>query len=191
MKNQFMKTTNTRLMLSMIALAGTMVFVSACKDDDDEKKPSNSFTYDGAKTNIKTALFIYDEDPSASPVTGADYYRHELVLMSDGFTISGDDISGTGNAIDLEINGGSRDLDPGTYNFTGTEEDAQPFEIWDAGIYLNFNTLTSAGTIHDFTAGKLIVSKSGDTYTIKVEGTANGKAIEGQYIGPITSTPED
>jgi hypothetical protein len=185
-----MKMQNTRKFTSMIALAITMAFVSSCKDDD-ENKPSNSFTYDGTKTDIKSVLFMYDESPSASPVSGVDFYRHELDLLSDGFTISGDDISGTGNAIVLEINGGSVNLDEGTYNFTGTDDNAQPFEIWDAAIYLNFSTSTSTGTIHDFTAGKLIVSKSGDIYTIKVEGTANGKAIKGQYIGSITSTPEE
>jgi hypothetical protein len=190
-----MKTKVTSRMLRIysmkaVAIAIILLSMASCKDDKDEK-PANQFTVDGSAKAVKTALFIFDTQSSISDVDGQPYFRHELDLLTDGFTITGDDIDGVGSGLVLMINGSTINLDAGTYTFTGTEENPKAFELWEAYAYLDYNTDTGVGQELEFTAGKVTISKSGDIYTIDVEGTASGKAIKAHYTGAITAASGD
>lgn len=177
-----------RMMCVAMAMIAVTVFVVSCSDDEGD--PKNNFKIDGKVIGIKTALFSYDESPGLNEQE-EEYYRHELTLLSSGFTVSGTGISGSGDAISLSINGGTEDLDAGTYEFTGTEENPAPFQVWDAWVYLDIPVDGSPTEEYEFTSGELIISKSGSTYTIELTGVAGGKAVTAKYVGSVTSLPKD
>jgi hypothetical protein len=183
---------NSNYVLKLIAFAMVGLSFSAYSDDDKkEEKPKNQFTVDGAATPITSAAFIYDEDASISDVDGNPYYRHELALLPVTITIQGTLAKGTGNMIDLMINGSTIELAPGTYVFTGEEENAKALEVWAAYLEMNFNSTTNTRDESLFTSGELVISKSGETYTIDFEGTAGGKAVIAHYVGVLTSISGD
>jgi hypothetical protein len=169
----------------MMTLAILMLAASACKKDE-VAAPTSSFTVDGASKNLKSAALLYATTSETSG-TGKTYYRTELLLMSEGLTISGTKATGKGDAIDLFINGASQKLDEGTYTFTNTGSNPEPLQISKASIYINYDSITELGDQLKFTALNMTVTKSGDTYTIAITGTAGGKAIVGQYIGTVTN----
>ncbi|HTJ51839.1 MAG TPA: hypothetical protein VL443_20405 [Cyclobacteriaceae bacterium] len=185
MKHNLMRMISGKFMLA-VAL---VVAVSACKKDDE--KPSNNVTIDGTVKGLKSALFIYDATSSESPVDSKPYYRNELVLFSSGLTNSGDELTGKGDFLDLEINGGSQTLEEGTYTFTGTEENSQAFQIWEASAAIGYDISTQKGETYDFTSGAMVVTKSGDKYTIKVNAVAGSHVIVGTFTGSITSVEEN
>lgn len=185
-----MITLRAKVLFFSLAMTASVLSLTSCKDDEENAKAKNEFTVDGSATGVKQVAFAYDETAGEND-EGIAYYRNELVLLSDGFVIGGGDITGSGSGIILMLTGGTKDLDAGTYNFTGTEENPKPFEIWDATLYTSIATESEAFEFEDFTAGKLTVSKSGSTYTIDLDGTAGGKKVKAHFTGALISFPQN
>lgn len=175
--------------MGIIVLALVALVLPSCKKED---KIPNQFTIDGSVKFLNSAVFFSNQTPSVDPADPFDselYYHHVLTLLSEGFTLNGNVINGTGNALDLEINSPSINLEPGIYNFTSLSQNAKAFDFEEGRAFLNFSTQNSTGEILEFTpgeSGKVIVSKSGNTYTVDVEGIADGKIIKGHYSGALT-----
>jgi len=180
-----MKIIQSKIIKSTLALA-VLILALACKKEE-VAAPTSFFTVDGASKNLKTAALTYVANAGTSG-TGKTYYRNEFLLLSEGFTLSGYKAVGKGDAIDLFISGFSQKLDEGTYTFTGTSNNPEPLQISNATIYLNYDSATQVGDQLTFTALSMTVIKLGDTYTIKITGTAGGKAIAGQYMGNVITT---
>jgi hypothetical protein len=160
---------------SMLTLAVVALMITSCKDDKEEG-PASYFTLENEKNPLKLGALYVDPSSSTNSQTGAAYYRHDIVLAGDGFEVdlsNGDaEIKGQGNAMALSIVSASQELEAGTFNFTGTEENPTPFDFWDGTVYMNYNTETEAhDAVYQFTAGKITVTKSGDIYTVDFEGT--------------------
>jgi hypothetical protein len=172
----------TRFMKSLTVLAVVAVLITSCKDDKEDG-PSNNFTVEGSKKGLSFGMLAVDVDAATNNETGAVYYRHEIVLAGDGFELDmsgGDpDLKGQGDGIALAIVSATQELEVGTFNFTGTEENPTPFDFWDGNVYINYNTTTDeTDAVYIFTSGKITVAKSGDIYTIDFEGTVHQAETE-------------
>jgi hypothetical protein len=194
-----MKIFRSKLMVSIMAFVLAAGVLSSCGEDD--KKDNNYFKVDGTTVKIKTSVFNYDAVPSESPVTGEDYYRHWIFLLGDGFTVNTNTgtISGSGNMVELAISGATINLDPGTYTFTGTEEDPQPFELWDGRVTYN-------GNEYIFEEATLTIAKSGNTFTIEFTATMyppdenepwlpdltqSSKSLSGRFSGTLINIEDN
>jgi hypothetical protein len=180
-----MKTIKSKITINLIITAVLMMAVSACKKDE-VVAPTNFFTVDGASRNITIAALSYRSTPITSAL-GKTTYRNDLALGSDGLTLTGNRFTGKGDAINLSINAATQTLDEGSYVFTGTELNPEPLQVREAITYLSYDPTTQLGDQLKFTAASLVVTKSGTTYTIKLTGTAGGKAIVAQYTGAVTT----
>jgi hypothetical protein len=167
-----------RNIFNILLLASAAVALSSCKDDD---KKASSLKIDGESTAITAGLLFYSTDLSGE---NNDFYRHEIVLLGKGLSSDNTgDVTGEGNGLSLEIASATTSLEVGTYTFTGTDVDNEPFDFWNGSAYTGVNTQQQQEL--DFTEGTITVSKSGDTYTINVTGAAGDAAIEAYYSGKL------
>jgi len=107
-----------------------------------------------------------------------------LILTSSGLTYSpiNNDLLGTGNLIEFDINDISSSLKVGNYyNQSG----------FYSGISLNYSA-TSVGNeyeINDAIPASLNISKSGSIYSIEFKYTlTTGQLVKGQFTGTILKT---
>lgn len=181
-----MKIPFTLRLLSMVAILA-LATLSSCKDDDES--PSNFITFDGNTKALSSVLFLYGTE--ANEGSNGVFYRHELDLLGTGLSSnSNGEVSGKGDAIVLDLNGATTGLDAGTYAFVDNEVALSA--VWNGTHYADVDASGSGGgTQTEFTALTLKVAKSGDKYTIDLDGTAGGKAVKAHYEGTIiTSTNE-
>ncbi len=170
-----------------LAMTAALLSLNACNDDDEkDAKVKNEFTVDGKATGLKSLFFFYDESAGTNEEEET-YYRNEVAFISDGFTMVDGELVGKGSGIDLMVNGGQDVLEEGTYNFTGTEENPAPFQIWDGWLFLSIDTEAETSDEYGFTEAVMVVTKSASTYTIDLTGTAGGKKVKAHYTGAITS----
>lgn len=120
-------------------------------------------------------------------------------MLSDGFTYTTQHPTGTGkgDVIILEITSPTTDLEPGTYTYVGSDNNNKPFDFWNSLILLDYSTTTTnTGEAYEFLTGKIVVTKSGDTYTIDFDGTvalggaSTSKPIKGHYVGKLEAYEE-
>lgn len=104
-------------------------------------------------------------------------------------SIEGTGIVGEGDVINLDVLSSTTDLEPGTYEYTGTEEGGVPFDLWDGSVYLDWNTQDESELT--ITGGTMKVSKSGDTYTIDFDGVSGETTIKIHYTGTVTKILKD
>lgn len=168
--------------LNILLLAGAAIIFSSCKDDDE--KSAGSFKIEDVSTPIKTGVFIYSSELSGE---NDDIYRHEVAFLGEGLSVSDVDIDvvGEGNALLLEIVSSTTALEPGTYAFKGSDVGSKPFDLSYGTAYIDLNTPDKQD--FEFTGGTMTVSKSGDVYTIDVNATADGLAVEGHFSGKLVS----
>lgn len=176
-----------RNVFNILLLAAAAVVFSSCKDDDDDKA-SSSFTIDGVSTTLKGGALLYDGTPSESPVDGEDIYRHSIGLFGEGVTVEGSELAGSGNVIDFDVVSSSTDLEPGTYTYKASEENAA-FDLWDGAAHYDWNTQEESEWA--VTGGTLKVSKSGDTYTLDFDGVSDETVIKAHYTGTLTKVLKD
>jgi hypothetical protein len=180
MKNRF------KSLLTLTLFAATAMFIFSCSGDD--ATPKSTFTFDGNTVTIQSADFYFDPISSESPVDGEPYHRHDIYLLA-----------GEGNFIELFISGATVNLDPGTYQFTGTEEDPKAYELWDGRV-------TYDGNEHIFEEATLTIAKSGSNFTIEFTATAYppdevspwlpdltkpAKSLHGKFVGPTNNVMQD
>lgn len=180
-----------RNVLNILLLAAAAVVFSSCKDDDD--KASNEFKIDGASVSIKSAGLLYDPTPGESPKTGEDIYFHFVTFLSEGLTLTdegnGPFVSGEGDGLTFGLISSTTDLEPGKYEFTGTDDNAAPFDFFDGSGYYDLNTNDESE--FDITGGTVTVSKSGDTYTIDFDGVIDDTAVKLHYSGTLAKFVND
>jgi hypothetical protein len=177
-----MKTNKTRMRMSMVAIV-VLLAASACKKDEVAVAPTNTFTIKGATKTIKGVSFLYSS-ASVTSGTGKTYYVHDLILYTDGFTVSNGLLTGgKGDAVGFTVYGSSKNLDAGTYTLNNTKANFEPLQMYGSA-FLNYDLIAKTGDESMFTATSLVVTKSGDTYTIK--GTDAASATVLQYTGLVT-----
>lgn len=165
--------------LFLIVALALGIFFSGCKKDSETSK--NQMTYNGVEYGLSQGILVSYGD-------GDGTYGYELVLLSSGFTIHGNDsISGTGDGIAFSLySNGNNNLDVGEYTYdNSSSEDAFTFDFADA--VFNWNIDTEEGDDVEATGGKLNVISSGSEYELSMELTVSGgKTITGNYKGSLT-----
>lgn len=181
---------NTFKLILVSFLVGTII-LSCDKKEGTEKTNyvkigNNEFKLvDGSLENY---------GPDTDTADGWEYngYNLDLILISDGLTISNSDgelsISGKGNAVYFELIVSAADqLVPGEYVFNDNYSDL-PTGCFDySEYYLNVDS-SDEGSENDteITSGKIVVNKSGDIYTITIDcKDEKGNTVSGNYKGTL------
>ena len=168
-------------------LASTM-FISCDKDDDDENE-KNHFTSGGKEYTLTQGAFEnYGLTDTAD--LKHDGYNLDLVLLSDGFTISTDsvgdmDITGTGQYIYFELFT-SKGTEFDSREYTYSESIPYPIGTFDYSEFnLNYSEDIDDNEI-EITSGKVTISKDGDMYSISIDCIdENNNAVTGFYKGTL------
>ncbi|HZK09425.1 MAG TPA: hypothetical protein VFC92_14670 [Bacteroidales bacterium] len=154
------------LMLLLVAI----VLVPGCKDDDDDKTPSNHMTIADNNYELSQAVIM-----SYGLYSGTGFT--ELLLLSPGLVLNEVNgifsITGVGHGISFEIFTATDEMlssDVYTYDVDETEN---PGTFYIESAVVGRNTVTGDGTYYDVTGGKLTVEKSETTYTFSFEGAAS------------------
>ncbi|MFN0257634.1 hypothetical protein [Pedobacter ureilyticus] len=158
-----MKTLKTMCWLLTVSIA----LVLGCKkdkSDEPEGGSQNSYIYQDVSTNIVSANSL------VTTVLGVNTLS--VVLKGEG----------TSKWIQLYFykSGTTVPLGDFTYksNLDGTYNPAVNF----AGGTIKLDITNS----HEMTGGKVNVSKTGDSYTVKVDGVTSRGAVKASYVGKIT-----
>ncbi len=163
------------LFIALIALGFT-----SCKDEDSE--PSNAFTFDGETFSLQSG-YIYDYGD------GGGFIHLQSGTYSDETGYS----ANTTNYLGLQFYGSSADafLEPGTY-ILGAEvgkEFSLSSIITNIAVSPDNAFNWSSSTSHELapqTGGRVIISKSGTTYTIDIRiEYGEGKVMTGFFRGTL------
>ncbi|HYG19586.1 MAG TPA: hypothetical protein VD816_11690 [Ohtaekwangia sp.] len=164
---------NKKISRLFLCLGLAMAFV-ACKDDDD-KKASNQFTFEGDKFVLQEAWYDIDEefDEDENPV-----FEYEIYLEgTDGTKVSG-------VWFDL-FSSQDEDLPAGTYTFDGDYTQNNLTFNYAGGFFYDTDTQEE----EDFgsvTGGTVKVTKSGDKHTFTFDLTMEGgKKLAGSFSGEL------
>lgn len=187
MKRNFLRT--------LTAAVAVATFFASCDDQQDTlvknaattETTSRSLTTAEESTKAAAGIFHFTTTPVAN--SKETVYRHEVGLLTEGFTTSYDEsegliVNGEGSSMWLRIYSKSRGLEEGIYSFTGSQDNGKPFDFW-------YGAVDSENKNYLFTEGQLIVAKDGDNYSLTVEGkitTAGSKevkSIRSTFNGPL------
>jgi hypothetical protein len=158
-----------------LLLAALAISTFSCKKDDE--KPANKFTYDSKTYTLKSGTVDLDtDDQDDDPL-----YYHDIILYS-GVTIDNHDFTGTGNVISFDIASATGSVEAGVYNYSDAS-DYKAGDLTGLSVFINYNTTAQTGDKFELTAGKATITKSGETYTIDIEGTVNSKAVTVHFSG--------
>jgi hypothetical protein len=164
-----------KLQITLLLTALTISFFS-CKKSDE--KPANKFTYDSKTYALKSGTVDLDtDDQDDDPL-----YYHNVILYT-GLTIENHDFTGTGNVISFDIASATGSVEAGVYNFDDVEANYKAGDLTGLSVFINYNTSAKTGDRYELTAGTATITKSGETYTIDITGTANSKAITIHFSG--------
>lgn len=171
--------------VSLLAL-GCVSLVSCSKEDGKGSgEPGGSFTVDGKAYKVAKAYMTYYGEK------GAAENRWGHVDLWFDFDESGNQESGV--ELDFAVPEGAAKLTAGTYPYDMDGDTPAPCyfdgDVWDDDLDLS-------GTI---AKGRVIVSVSGDTYTIRLENciiesdysSAQIGTISGSYTGPLLYDDND
>jgi hypothetical protein len=189
------------LNILLVAVAAATFFAS-CDEAHEESlaktsavssttAAGGSITIENNSENTTAGIFQFAATPESQLSERESVFRHELGLLTNGFTTSYDDtegliVNGSGSSIWLQLYSKSKNLEEGVYTFTGSQDHGKPFDFW-------YGAVDSENKNYLFTEGQVIVSRTGDTYSITVEGkitTAGSseiKSIQGSYSGALST----
>ncbi len=166
---------NCLLILSLLFLA-----LTACKKEDGGDDPTNHFRYNGKTYELSHGVLEYYGQ------WGGDGYNFDVNLLSEGFTYTGDDLSGTGHIVYFEMfSSSSGSLASGTYVFDA-EYDQIPGTWTTANFGISVNVETYSGTFISVSKGTVKVSRDGSKYIFDFSfTTGDNKTISGYYKGTL------
>ncbi len=162
----------------------SVTLVLSCSKEE-EPTIRMDFTYDG-NTYALAKTFIEDWG-----VNGDNQSRdYDLLVTSSSITYNSNSssYSGIGDVVYLDLNSASTtEFIPGNFVWSSTRG---PNTIVDGAVGIGINTESfTGGTVEEFTAGTVTVTKEGDNYTVSFNcTTASGKEVSGSWTGIMTST---
>ncbi len=169
------------IVLGLLILA---TVVSGCKKDEEDKKPSSYFEYDGKTYELKHG-FLENWGP-----TGLSSYNLDLILLSDSFVLHEtgdvlDSITGVGEGLYFEMFASKNDeLPAGDYNYNASSYQSGTYDYAD--FIINYNLETEQGTFFEIAGGKVAVTRNGANYELTFDcTTSNGKSLKGQFKGSL------
>jgi hypothetical protein len=155
----------------------------SCSEDDLD--PYNRFAYNNKTYQIERAYLYLDS--KGWQTNGVVTYEHSLSFLN-GLTVSDSELRGKGSLIRMILISSTPDLEPGEYVYMGTQPQWNAGVFYDAAVYIDFNAEALTGDIFSIHSGKVIISKSGNSYTIEFQGSANSSPFYGRYSGKFIIT---
>lgn len=164
--------------LSYLFVAVLCLGFTSCSDDDDDKNvmvysvDSNSESYD-----------IYGGQISSWGEYSDNLYDFDLNLYTKEVSFDKDEeefiVGQGGKMLQIEIWASSAELTTGTYTY-----DPDYSEVAGTFTYMGFGG--ENGELAKFTEGTVVVTKSGENYTLVIAGkNAAGKTITAYYHGTL------
>jgi hypothetical protein len=174
-----------RLLIKLSVLLLILATTGCKKDKDDDKSPTNYFTYDGATYELSQGfLENYGQ-------WGMDEgFNLDVTLVSKGLTAveAGGELtslSGTGDVVFFELystTGGELVADDYVYDIDSFEPGTFEF----GGLMIGFTGPDQFGQGVYFTAGTVKIKKSGSQYEISFDCTTTpGKNATGYFKGNL------
>lgn len=164
-----------------VALVAVSFF--SCKDDDEDKKPANQFTYDGQTKSLMTGVLFLDQAGTTQQDNSTVYF-HDITIISDGLSVANEDIIGTGDALNIKLVSSTLTLEAGVYDFNAVVNTEESMDFVGGVVAIDYNATTGEGPAYDsFTAGKVTIAKSGTQYTVDVDATVGGKPLRAHFSG--------
>ncbi len=175
-----------KTLMVMLSIAMLLVVID-CKKDNSSSSGSSKFTV-GSTSYALTSGYIEDDSNSAY-----------IALLSSGLNISGENMTGSGNMVFLEIYPATAGSYAGTYTFN-TNSDANTYSICEYD--LNFRN-SSDTYMYDYAGitlvGTITITKSGSNYVISIpscsaystaygSNTPTATTFSLSYNGTLTST---
>lgn len=183
-----------RNFFSLLLFAAAGVAFTSCDDNIAgetaiKSTQTNYFALSGSTQDTPTGILQYNTKAEKNTASGESYYRHEIGLLTSEFEIGYDEtegliIGGAGSSVWLDINSQTSSLEPGTYIFTGVDDSSRAFDF-------GYGAAEIEGKLYKFTSGKIVVAKTGNTYTIDfdgdvvAEGATESKAVKGNFSGAL------
>ena len=170
--------------IMLLAAFAMPLFFAGCSDDDDDNGNgmSNHFTYDGETYSLSHGFTLFWGQ------WGGDGYNWDVYLMSDGIQFDDDlgDFTGNGHGIFFEFYSPEEEyLATGTYVFD-EEDSGDPYTFYWADFIIDYSVETDSGTLVDIIGGVVEVERSGATYSITIQVTAeDNKPVTGYFSGPL------
>jgi hypothetical protein len=164
-----------------VALVAVSFF--SCKDDEEDKKPANQFTYDAQTKSLTTGVIFLDQAGTTQQDNSTVYF-HEITIISDGLAVVNEDIVGTGDALNIKLVSSTLTLDAGEYNFNAVVDTEESMDFVGGVVAIDYNATNGEGPAYDgFSAGKVTIAKSGTQYTVDLDATVDGKPLKAHFSG--------
>lgn len=182
----------------MYLLAASVLSFSCKSDDNSNTTPTdatNKLVFNGTEYPIAKAV-SYTEAASSQD------YNFDITFLTANTEIgSTEDYRGNGTIFHYSfVNATNTFLSDGEYTFSATAEDL--FDIDYCELYIDYDFAPSLGNpSYDFSSQDgyydvtqnitVLVSRSGETYTISGNGTTNdGKTFSLQFTGTLEVDPD-
>ncbi|MEO0787461.1 MAG: hypothetical protein AAFY36_02300 [Bacteroidota bacterium] len=167
----------SKYFFALLAIA-IVPFTGCGNDDDSDGSTQNQFTFNGTSYNIANGFL--EEFGS----NGNGSFDWDVYLVSSGISVSGADLTGTGDLVYLDLNTDSSEgLVEGTYNFSN---DRDNLTIVDGTVGVDFDLSGGGGTFAAVTGGTVTVDIDGNQTTISFNLTTNsGGNLTGNWRGTL------
>jgi len=152
-----------------------IIFAVLTSCEKEEEGPKNYIEYNGQKYEL-TKGFIQN--------LGGEHNNWDIILASDLIMVTGEGITGFGNAVYLRMFSSSQtEFAPGVYTYSSS---ANPL-TFNRGTYgINYDYANRNGTSLALVAGTINISLTGSDYTISISSVlASGTAVNAYYSGPL------
>jgi hypothetical protein len=161
-----------------IGVLAAVLFISACKKDDDKKTESNSFVING--NTVATPYGIsFDYGEGEKQIVFAD------APVSDTFVGK---VSAVSIDIDTLIDGASYTLlSKEATGFDRTKNFYDAFTLYQVTLLADGGMDTTGTWLEAPTAGTVTVKKSGENYTIGYSIQFSSTTVTGKYSGKLTA----
>jgi hypothetical protein len=141
-----------RNLLIICSIALFSVFAGCGKDDDDDSSSSNSFKVGSTDYSLSKGYVVDDEDSAY------------IYLFSSGISVSGNDMSGTGNLIEILICPATNGSYAGTYTYSSTSgANTYNYCFYELNYSVSADTYDCFGYAYP---SAITITKSGSNYTI-------------------------
>ena len=163
--------------LTAIFALSSILLVSSCSEED---KLASQLIIDGEKISLGNGYIVnygWDIDFNDDPMS-----EYDIFLSSSDLTFNGCDREGIGTFLDLEISSPTTyKLENGTYEFIFDQSD-ESGKV-EGTIAFNFNSETwNAEEYYYVSSGKMSITRSGNTFRIKLTNLILYRSSDGEEI---------
>lgn len=168
---------------NLLSLVFFVLVLSSCSKDEEVP---DRLIIDGTSFKLtKGYIAGYGIEADDNGNYGSLY---DILLTSDGITVTGTELGGSGQILALTLFSGSTiELTPGTYDYNDGFIESTLYDAFAADG--NFDT--GAGDAYFAVSGTITISQSGDKWTIKFnlqmeDDSGSDVTVKGSFSGQLT-----